>query len=162
NDADSVAFKYYGTRSQDRTESSYWYSGAKAAAAEYRLLGNEAKAAEMDAIAQKIKDSILNNLWADGPVTNAPDTPGGQATGPRVAGKIGNAVKLNGSTEYVDLPDGIVSGLSDFTVSAWVNLGADPSWSRVFDFGTGTGNYMFLTNNGGGAGVRFAITNGGG
>src|SRR5262249_38793826 len=153
-----VAFKYYGTRPQDRTETSYWYSGAKAAADEYRLLGNAAKAAEMDGIAAQIKNSILNNLWADGPVTNAPDTPGGQATGPRVAGKIGNAVKLNGTTEYVDLPDNIVSGLNDFTVSAWVNLAADPSWSRVFDFGTGTGDYMFLTNNGGGTGVRFAIT----
>ena len=162
NDADSVAFKYYGTRSQDRTESSYWHSGAKAAAAEYRLLGNEAKAAEMDAIAQKIKDSILNNLWADGPVTNAPDTPGGQATGPRVPGKIGNAVKLNGSTEYVDLPDGIVSGLSDFTVSAWVNPAANQTWSRVFDFGTGTTFNMFMTVNAGGSGLRFAITTGGG
>src|SRR6266568_4389133 len=162
NDADSVAFKYYGTRSQDRTESSYWHSGAKAAAAEYRLLGNEAKAAEMDAIAQKIKDSILNNLWADGPVTNAPDTPSGQATGPRVPGKIGNAVKLNGSTEYVDLPDGIVSGLSDFTVSAWVNPAANQTWSRVFDFGTGTTFNMFMTVNAGGSGLRFAITTGGG
>ena len=87
---------------------------------------------------------------------------GGQATGARVAGKLGNAVKLSGSNEYVNLPTGIVSGLNDFTVSAWVNLGADPSWSRVFDFGTGTGDYMFLTNNGGGTGVRFAIQTGSG
>ena len=29
NDADSVAFKYYGTRPQDRTESSYWYAEAQ-------------------------------------------------------------------------------------------------------------------------------------
>src|SRR5215475_12512322 len=162
NDADSVAFKYYGTRPQDRTESSYWYSAAKAAAAEYDLLGNTAKSAEMNAIADRIKNSILTNLWADGPVTNAPDTPQGQATGPRVPGEIGNAVKLNGSTEFVQMPTGIVSGLNDFTVSAWVNMGADPSWSRVFDFGTGTGDYMFLTNNGGGTGVRFAITTGSG
>ena len=126
NDADSVAFKYYGTRPQDRTESSYWYAEAKTAAAEYTLLGNTAKANKMNAMADTIKNAILTNLWADGPVTNAPDTPAGQATGPRVPGKIGNAVKLNGSTEYVQLPAGIVSGLNDFTVSAWVNLGADP------------------------------------
>ena len=32
----------------------------------------------------------------------------------------------------------------------------------MFDFGSGTGNYMFLTNNGGGTGVRFAIQTGSG
>jgi hypothetical protein len=89
-------------------------------------------------------------------VTNA-DTSGGQATGPRVPGKIGNAVKLSGSNEYVNLPTGIVSGLSDFTVSAWINPSAITTWSRVFDFGTGTNVYMFLTVNSGG-GPRFAIT----
>ena len=71
-------------------------------------------------------------------------------------------MKLSGSNEYVNLPTGIVSGLSDFTVSAWVNPSAQPTWSRVFDFGTGTGTYMFLTVDGGGTGVRFAITTNGG
>jgi len=161
NDADSVAFKYYGTRPQDRTETSFWYAEANAAAAEYAMLGDTAKAAQLTATANSLRQSILTNLWAAGPVTNA-DTGGGQATGARVAGKLGNAVKLSGSNEYVNLPTGIVSGLNDFTVSAWVNLGADPSWSRVFDFGSGTGDYMFLTNNGGGTGVRFAIQTGSG
>jgi concanavalin A-like lectin/glucanase superfamily protein/F5/8 type C domain-containing protein len=155
NDADSVAFGYYGTRPQDRTESSYWYSGAKAAAAEYSLLGNSAKAVEMNSLADGIKSAILNNLWADGPVVG---NTGGGATGPRVAGKIGNALKLSGTGEYVSLPTGIVSGLSDFTVSAWVNPAASTAWSRVFDFGTGTGDYMFLTVSAGGGPVRFAIT----
>jgi hypothetical protein len=66
NDADSVAFKYYGTRAQDRTETSYWYSSTKAAAAEYTLLGNTAKANEMNAIANSIASAILNTLWASG------------------------------------------------------------------------------------------------
>ncbi|MEA2591794.1 MAG: hypothetical protein QOD62_1625, partial [Actinomycetota bacterium] len=83
------------------------------------------------------------------------------ATGPRVPGKIGNAVQLSGSGEYVDLPDGIVSGLHDFTVSAWVNPSANSAWSRVFDFGTGTGDYMFLTLSAGGGPMRFAITTSG-
>ncbi|WP_051450506.1 arabinofuranosidase catalytic domain-containing protein [Actinospica robiniae] len=84
------------------------------------------------------------------------------ATGPRVSGELGNAVKLNGANEYVSLPTGIVSGLSDFTVSAWVNPSVDSTWSRVFDFGTGQNTYMFMTVDGGGAGLRFAITTGGG
>ena len=83
------------------------------------------------------------------------------ATGPRVPGKIGNAVKLSGNGEYVDLPDGIVSGLHDFTVSAWVNPSQNSAWSRVFDFGTGTNDYMFLTLSAGGGPLRFAITTSG-
>ena len=83
------------------------------------------------------------------------------ATGPRVPGKIGNAVKLSGDGEYVQLPNGIVGGLHDFTVSAWVNPSANTPWSRVFDFGTGTGDYMFLTLSAGGGPLRFAITTSG-
>jgi hypothetical protein len=161
NDADSVAFKFYGSRPQDRTESSFWYSGAKAAAAEYAMVGNDAKAAEMDAIAERIKSAILTNLWADGPVDGGSGGP--KATGPRVAGQLGNAVRLSGMGEYVNLPAGIVSGLSgDYTMSVWVNPAENRTWSRVFDFGTGTTANMFLTVNGGGVGVRFAITTAGG
>jgi hypothetical protein len=83
------------------------------------------------------------------------------ATGPRVPGKIGNAVKLSGDGEYIALPDGIVGGLQDFTVSAWVNPAANTAWSRVFDFGTGTNDYMFLTLSAGGGPLRYAITTGG-
>ena len=84
------------------------------------------------------------------------------ATGPRVPGKIGNAVKLSGNGEYVNLPSGIVSGLNDFTISAWVNPSQNSAWSRVFDFGTGTTANMFLTLSAGGGPLRFAITTGGG
>ena len=95
-------------------------------------------------------------------VATIKDIPAGGAAGPRVAGQLGRAVKLNGGGEYVNLPTGIVKGLSDFTVSAWVNPASDDTWARVFDFGTGTTVYMFMTINGGGAGLRFAITTGGG
>jgi hypothetical protein len=109
-----------------------------------------------------IGDPIVIDSGGNTEAATISDIPAGGATGPRVAGEIGNAVKLNGGGEYVNLPTGIVSGLSDFTVSAWVNPASDDTWSRVFDFGTGTGDYMFLTNNGGGTGVRFAITTGAG
>jgi hypothetical protein len=83
------------------------------------------------------------------------------AAGPRVPGEIGSALKLSGNGDYVQLPAGIVSGLSDFTVSAWVNPSANSAWSRVFDFGTGTNDYMFLTLSAGGGPLRFAITTSG-
>jgi Concanavalin A-like lectin/glucanases superfamily len=54
-----------------------------------------------------------------------------------------------------------VNGLSDFTVSAWVNPASNAAWQRVFDFGTGTNTNMFMTVNAGGAGLRFAITTSG-
>jgi hypothetical protein len=86
------------------------------------------------------------------------------ATGPRVPGKIGNAVKLSGNGEYVNLPSGIVSGLNDFTIATWVNVTAtDQTWARIFDFGTGTSNFMFLTASAGGTdALRFDINAGAG
>lgn len=105
---------------------------------------------------------------SDGSVTLPVSIPGPEgesancdATGARVAGKIGNAVRLCGNGEYVSLPSGIVSGLNDFTISAWVNPSQSTGWQRVFDFGTGTSTYMFLTTSAGGGPVRFAITNSG-
>ena len=83
------------------------------------------------------------------------------ATGGRVPGKIGSALHLCGNNEYVNLPSGIAQGLHDFTISAWVNPSGNTAWSRVFDFGTGTGDYMFLTLNAGGGPIRFAITTSG-
>jgi len=156
NDADSVAFAQYGTRPQDRTETSFWAMGAKAAASEYTLLGNSAKADQMSGIADSIDSSIMTNLWADGPVTSAQ---GGQATGPRATGKVGSgALSLSGSGEYVTVPPNVVQGVNgDYSISVWVDPRSNSAWSRILDFGTGTSKYMFLTTNAG-SGPRFAIT----
>lgn len=78
-----------------------------------------------------------------------------------VAGHAGNALDLNGSTGYASLPAGIVSGLNDFTISTWVKMDSLSDWSRIFDFGTGTNNYMFLTPRSGDNVLRFAITTSG-
>jgi len=78
-----------------------------------------------------------------------------------VEGKYGNAVNLNGGNQYASCPPGLVSSLTNFTISAWVYLNANPTWSRIFDFGTGTGVYMFLSPRGGADRVRYAITTAG-
>lgn len=78
------------------------------------------------------------------------------------SGRNGNAVRLDGGDGHVLLPAGIVSDLEEITISTWVYLDARHFWSRIFDFGTGSSNYMFLTPNGGGGTVRFAITDGSG
>ncbi|MBD3139860.1 LamG-like jellyroll fold domain-containing protein [Microbispora bryophytorum] len=93
--------------------------------------------------------------WSDTTVTSS------GIGGTRVTGKLGKAVALSGASQYVNVPRGAVSGVTgDFTVSTWVNPAKNTTWSRVFDFGTGASNYMFLTLTNG-AGLRFAITTGG-
>ncbi len=63
------------------------------------------------------------------------------------------------ASQHATLPAGIASGLTDFTISTWVKVNAFATWQRIFDFGTGTTNYMFLSTQGAaGAGrPRFAI-----
>jgi alpha-D-xyloside xylohydrolase len=106
-------------------------------------------------------------MFNEGGGTTAADTTGNGWNGTllngptRVAGKGGNAVSLNGSNQYVALPTSTVAALNNFTISAWVNLSAANTWSRVFDFGSGTTSYMFLTPKNGNGVVHFAITNSG-
>ena len=62
-----------------------------------------------------------------------------------VAGLTGNAVNIPGGTSYVGVPNGIVYGLTNFTVAAWVKLTSRSANMRIFDFGTSTTNYMEMT-----------------
>ncbi|KRT13706.1 hypothetical protein ASU31_23220 [Pedobacter ginsenosidimutans] len=85
------------------------------------------------------------------------------ATAIRNTGKYGTSLKLDGTANaYATLPTGIVSALNDFTISTWLKMDAKTNWMRVFDFGTGTTKYMFLSIQAGSANVmRYAIKNGG-
>lgn len=62
NDADAVSF-HWKPGNQDRAENAYLYSNALASASAYRVAGNEAKAQEMEAFAQNVKEQILDVLW---------------------------------------------------------------------------------------------------
>jgi endo-1,4-beta-xylanase len=90
--------------------------------------------------------------------------------GPVWSGTLPNGGALSGgqlilssiSQQYVSLPGGLVSSLSNCTVMAWVNLASASNGSRVFDFGNDTNTYMFLTpQDGASDALRFAITTGG-
>lgn len=85
------------------------------------------------------------------------------STASRDAGRPGQALKLDGTANsYASLPTGIVSTLNDFTISSWVRMDAKANWMRIFDFGTGTNKYLFLSVQAGSANVmRYAIKNGG-
>lgn len=83
-----------------------------------------------------------------------------------VTGRVGQAVNLAGgaggsASQYVDLPDGIVNGLNNFTIATWVRLDTTGSWRRIFDFGNNTTVNMFLVPQSGSSTVRLAITTNG-
>jgi autotransporter-associated beta strand protein len=94
--------------------------------------------------------TVATDLWnaKTGTLTGA--TPGW------ASGVSGSAVKLAGSS-HVALPNGTMSTLTNFTISTWVKLDEKRTWERVFDFGSGTATYMFLTTTHNGGGVRYSI-----
>ncbi|MBQ8540321.1 MAG: S-layer homology domain-containing protein [Clostridia bacterium] len=57
----------------------------------------------------------------------------------------GKSVWFNGGTSYVKMPDDINKGVTDYTFSAWLKMtGLSKGWQRIFDFGTGTDNYVYF------------------
>ena len=82
-------------------------------------------------------------------------------TGTYTSGHIGtSAISLNGSNQFVQLPYDVAHS-EQITVATWVKwdgAGAG-NWQRIFDFGNGENEYMMLTTNRDGGGMRFAITN---
>jgi hypothetical protein len=97
-----------------------------------------------------VADSVGGTAW-NGSLPNSGTFSGGQLS------------LASGSQQYVSLPAGIVSTVSNFTIEAWVKLNSTANWNRVFDFGNNATSYMFLTpQNGTTSKVRFAITTSGG
>jgi hypothetical protein len=110
----------------------------------------------------------------DGSGTTAVDSSGGAHNGTLndasrwvSAGRIGGALRFDGSDDYVDLPIGsVIASLNSCTFATWVNYyNIGGGWQRIFDFGTAavTGSnptiYMFLTPRNGTTNVmRFGIT----
>ncbi|WNH10574.1 LamG-like jellyroll fold domain-containing protein [Thalassobellus suaedae] len=71
-----------------------------------------------------------------------------------------NGALLNGaSNSYVEFPEEFMLGVEDFTISTWVKLDENPTWGRIFDFGSSTDTYMFLTPKSGENTVLYAIEN---
>ncbi|MCE5185905.1 MAG: putative Ig domain-containing protein [Planctomycetaceae bacterium] len=77
-----------------------------------------------------------------------------------IAGKIGQAIVLDGVDDYVTLPAGAADA-HDITVAAWVYWNGGGQWQRIFDFGTSTSQYLFLTPRSGDNTLRFVIKDGG-
>ena len=108
---------------------------------------------KFDETSGTVAEDYSGNGW-DGTLVNGPVW---------TAGRIENGVSLDGTNDYVDLADGVLNGLTEFTAATWVYLDSRSDWTRIFDFGTGTSVNMFLTpKNGGDGNLRYAITTSGG
>jgi len=80
-----------------------------------------------------------------------------------VTGHDGNAVNLDGTNDYVNIPNptggsGLFRWLSEFTVAGWVQLDAAKTRASLWNFGTGTWIYMYLEPNSSTNTVRFGMT----
>jgi arabinan endo-1,5-alpha-L-arabinosidase len=70
----------------------------------------------------------------------------------------GNVLSLDGISQYVFLPIPVANA---GTFAAWVKWNGGGDWQRVFDFGTGRSQYLFLTPRANNGKMRFAITTNG-
>lgn len=88
---------------------------------------------------------------ADGTVVNA-----------TLDGSSSLALAGGTSNEYVELPSGIVSALTDATFEAWVTWQGGGGWQRIFDFGNASGSsgdtYVFVTPQRGGGTASLRAT----
>jgi len=103
-------------------------------------------------------DALVHRFAFDGTGTVVRDSLAA-ATGSVVGSDLtgSGAVTLAGRMEgqYVDLPNGLVSGLESVTLETWLTWYGGPEWQRIFDFGDdqtgvegaqGSGStYLFLT-----------------
>ncbi len=84
---------------------------------------------------------------------------GWSAGGPGyTTGRINTAIELDGADDHVNLPPGIASS-DEITIASWFWRDTFDSWQRIFDFGTGTDQYLFLSPRSAGVNIHFGIKN---
>jgi hypothetical protein len=105
-----------------------------------------------------LETSLIHRYSFDGDDTEVRDSKfsaNGRVLGTKLPGTGQLPLAGERSDEYVDLPNGIVSGLGDATFEVWLTWDGGDPWQRIFDFGnssagqdspgtTGT-SYLFLT-----------------
>ncbi|MGA2244207.1 MAG: LamG domain-containing protein [Verrucomicrobiota bacterium] len=95
-------------------------------------------------VAAQVANATLTHQYSfnDDPTsTNAIDSVGG-ATGALYPGATypgDGTVSLDGASGFVYLPDDIVSNYTSITYEIWTTPNTEPTWARLFDFGTNQG-----------------------
>lgn len=78
-----------------------------------------------------------------------------------VEGKVGSkAIALNGTDAFIQLPAHLANH-PEVTIATWVYWNGSTTGQRIFDFGNGQTEYMYLTPKAFSGGLRFGIKNGG-
>jgi hypothetical protein len=80
--------------------------------------------------------------------------------------QMNGRLNLDGSGSYVELPAGLLAGLTSATFEVWMTWRGGSFWARVFDFGSDDGGnqpsgetYLFLTpSNGNSGALRAAMS----
>lgn len=70
----------------------------------------------------------------------------------------GGMLALDGVNSYLALPVNLVTNYPAITMEAWVTDKGSGNWARIWDFGSGTTAYMFLSLPSGAANLRGAYT----
>lgn len=114
-------------------------------------------------------DPGMDNLMAYYPMSGSvADATGNGYDGTTDTGTFGDGPTGYGQALVIDTADAnsyanleigsLIESLSDSTITMWVNWAGEGSqWCRIFDFGTSTSNYIFLTPYGGSSDLRVAI-----
>ena len=160
NDADAVALAFYNSAPQERTETAFWYSGRA-------RRGGGVRAARPPG--QGGRDE-RDRRPTSGPRSSRCCGMTGRSTAAAAGRRPSAACRASSATRCASATSRSTPrcrpGWSRASTTSRSRSGStrprNQTWSRVFDFGTGTTQNMFLTVNAGGAGVRYAITTGGG
>ena len=101
-----------------------------------------------------IKNGIAHRFEFEGTGTEAADSVGAEHGAILGGGLQKNGVlSLNGSAQYVALPPGLISSLTNASFEVWFTWTGENAYERIFDFGDTTGSpaqglsYLFLTVN---------------
>lgn len=88
---------------------------------------------------------LVSRYAFNGNTTSATGLAHGTAIGgpAYVSGVRGQAIDLDGTDDLVTLPAGAASH-EEVTITTWVNWDGGGNWQRIFDFGNGTNEHLFL------------------
>lgn len=103
------------------------------------------------------KNLILNYDFNSYEYDKVMDSSGNKMTGFLKDGAVikddkdmGKVLSLNGEGAYLELPNSLLKKINSYTISMFVNIHEFQNWARIFDIGSSTGKYIFLSPTGGG------------
>ena len=120
---------------------------------EYSDVASASVTGEKDCVVHLPFDYTVNDTTQNGNHSVVCGTPSW------ITAKVGDASFKVSTKNYIQLPYSVANH-DEMTIACWVLWSGGDQWQRIWDFGNGTDQYMFLTPRGDNV-MRFAIKNGG-